>query len=79
MTTKGNESRCGVPVAKLLSGKSLSSEERSHLAECAVCLEEVVCQLDQSRGKRDERGREGAECALQHGRKVFEREFDVAL
>ena len=91
MATQQKENLCGVLVSQLVSGGGLTPEEKTHLAECEGCMGEVVRQLDESQRNRSAESasvgsenltshpRDGAQRALEHGRKVFEREFRVSV
>ncbi len=90
MSAQQDEHLCGAVVAKITSGQPLSPDEKTHLTECEGCMEEVIRQLDQSHGNKSTKSvsgsnngvshpRNDAQQALEHGRKVFEREFGVSL
>jgi hypothetical protein len=80
-------------VQKKLSGQHLDAAEKEHLIECESCLTELFHRLDQAaelakkasgnNGARnyDELARTRPEAmrALEHGRRVFAREFGITL
>ncbi|HBI45997.1 MAG TPA: hypothetical protein DDY78_24545 [Planctomycetales bacterium] len=80
-------------VQKKLSGQRLNDDEKIHLFECESCMTELMRRLDQAaeeakkasgkNGARDydelARTRPEAMRALEHGRRVFAREFGITL
>jgi hypothetical protein len=84
---------CARLIEKKLSGQSLDVAEKEHLIECDTCLVEILRRLDEAakeakkssgnNGARnyDElaRSRPEAMRALEHGRRVFAREFGITL
>ena len=84
---------CARLIEKKLSGQSLDSAEKEHLFECEACLVEILRRLDEAaeqakkssgnNGARDynelARTRPEAMRALEHGRRVFAREFGITL
>jgi hypothetical protein len=93
MATQQNDQMCKDLVRKLTMGESLEDAEKSHLAVCEACVAEVVKTLDEA-AMREPHGpglaasgtngdfsqvRPAAKKALEHGRRVFEREFGIAL
>ncbi len=80
-------------IHKLASGQRLDEAERAHLAACEVCLNQVLSELDaaaRTNGRASGTGaaptadepsrtRPEAQRALEHGRRVFEREFGIKL
>ena len=80
MTMREKDLMCDDLVQKLTTGIPLTAAEKSHLAECEDCMVRVVTALDESasrNGTKSELNRERPEAmkALEHGRRVFEREF----
>jgi hypothetical protein len=82
---------CANLIQKMIQGQPLNAIERTHLSQCAGCMREVVLHLDQMAedaaallGTTGESGEtvvaypspEVIE-ALEHGRRVFAREFGV--
>jgi hypothetical protein len=84
---------CVDVIEKKLSGQSLDAAEKEHLIECETCLVEILRRLDKAaeeakkssgkNGARDydelARSRPEAMRALEHGRRVFAREFGITL
>ena len=80
-------------VQKKLSGQRLDDKEKIHLFECETCMTELFRRLDEAaeeakkasgnNGARDydelARTRPEAMRALEHGRRVFAREFGITL
>lgn len=80
-------------VQKMLSGQHLDDNEKNHLIECEGCMTELIRRLNQagkeaakSPGKNgarnyDDLARSSPEAmrALEHGRRVFAREFGISL
>jgi hypothetical protein len=93
MPTQEKDQVCENLVRKMTTGEPLDDVEKSHLAACEGCLAEVVKTLDES-ATREPHGlgraasqtngdftqvRPEAKQALEKGRRVFEREFGIAL
>lgn len=80
---------CGDIVQKLIKGISLDRSEKSHLAACQTCIAEVVERLGDADSTNLSVTKEAngtvahptteAVQALEHGRRVFEREFGILL
>ena len=84
---------CAKVVEKMISKQHLDAPEKVHLAECEICIAEILRRLDQaaeeaakSAGKNGARNyddlarsRPEAMRALEHGRRVFAREFGITL
>jgi hypothetical protein len=80
-------------VQKKLSGQCLDAVEKEHLGECEICIAILFHRLDEAaeeakkssgnNGARDydelARTRPEAMRALEHGRRVFAREFGITL
>ena len=80
-------------VQKMLSGQHLDDNEKNHLIDCDNCMDELFRRLNQAaedakkasgnNGVRDyeelARTRPEAMRALEHGRRVFAREFGITL
>ena len=93
MTTQEKDQTCNNLVRKITMGESLNDAEKSHLAVCESCLAEVVRVLDESAAREPHglgmaasevngditQARPEAKKALEHGRRVFEREFGISL
>ena len=84
MTMREKDLMCDDLVQKLTTGIPLTPAEKSHLAECEDCMVRVVTALDESaarNGTHSELSRERPEAmkALEHGRRVFEREFGITF
>jgi hypothetical protein len=93
MATQEKGSMCENLLQKLTTGKSLDEAEKTHLAVCENCLLQLVKMLDESATSKSPdsssagEGRNGdatharpeAMKALEHGRRVFEREFGISL
>ncbi len=84
---------CGKVMRKLTMSDSLNTAERSHLAECESCMAEVIRILDRSTATESNglggvpgnangelyHTRREAQKALEQGRRIFQREFGIAL
>jgi len=93
MATQATDQMCEILVRKITTGEPLDDAEKAHLAVCASCMDEVVRTLDESatRGTHSNETAAGsrngdlghirpeAKQALEHGRRVFEREFGISL
>jgi hypothetical protein len=80
-------------IQKMLSGQHLDESEKAHLGECESCMTELIHRLNEAakeaknssgnNGARDyeelARTRPEAMRALEHGRRVFAREFGITL
>ena len=91
MPTKEKDQKCDHLVQKLRTGESLDDAEKAHLASCESCMLHVVKALDMSASKASHRpgmaagesigdliqSRPEAKRALEHGRRVLEREFGI--
>jgi hypothetical protein len=92
MATQEKDQMCENLVRKITTGESLDDAEKSHLAVCEGCLVQVVRVLDESAASETHglgmaggtngdltQARPEAKKALEHGRRVFEREFGISL
>jgi hypothetical protein len=93
MATQGKDQMCENLVKKLTMGESLDDAEKSHLAKCEDCMAQVVGALDESAASETHgpgiaaggtngditQARPEANKALEHGRRVFAREFGLSL
>jgi hypothetical protein len=93
MSTPDSNGMCPGLIEKLTSGQHLNDAEKDHLIECPGCMAEVVRHLQQVRERSAELTGEGraasnndqvhtraeATKALEHGRRVFAREFGLSL
>ena len=89
MTTQEKSRVCDNLVEKITSGEPLNELEKAHLAICECCMTQIVTTLDES-AMRETHGsgaingdlthaRPETKKALEHGRRVFEREFGISL
>jgi hypothetical protein len=93
MATQEKDQMCNNLVRKITMGEALNDAEKSHLAACEGCMAEVVKTLDEAAtGEPHSLGmaaggtngdvsqeRPEAKKAIDHGRRVFEREFGISL
>jgi hypothetical protein len=93
MATQEKGSICENLMQKLTTGKSLDEAEKTHLAVCESCLLQLVKTLDEATTSKAHgpgtvadgcngnltHARPEAMKALEHGRRVFEREFGISL
>ena len=84
MTMREKDLMCDDLVQKLTTGISLNPAEKSHLAECEDCMARVVTALAESAARKGTHNegscdRPEARKALEHGRRVFEREFGIVF
>jgi hypothetical protein len=84
MATQEKDRICATLAQKLIASESLTDAERSHLATCEQCMTQAVAMLDElarngEHAPTDRTARPEALKALEHGRRVFEREFGISL
>ena len=84
MAMREKDLMCDALIQKLTTGIPLDAAEKSHLAECEDCMIRVVTALGESSARKGTNGKPGRERpeavkALEHGRKVFEREFGITF
>jgi hypothetical protein len=93
MAIQDNQQSCAALIEKVASGQALSADEKMHLVECEHCMVELVQQLNhtattvslspgingQSVTGDGARSRPEALQALEHGQRVFAREFALDL
>jgi hypothetical protein len=91
MSTHQQEQVCTTLIAKLTLGHPLNASEKAHLSQCIGCMRDVIRQLDRmAEGTAPALGgRDGSSDphlpnpnpeviqALEHGRRVFAREFGL--
>ncbi len=76
---------CENLVRKLTMGELLDESEKAHISVCEACMAQLVISLDESaistvRTNGDvTHVRPEAQKALEHGCKVFQREFGISL
>jgi hypothetical protein len=84
---------CAKVVEKMSSRQHLDAAEKEHLGECEICMAEILRRFDEaakeaakspgSNGASNhddlDRSRPEALRALEHGRRVFAREFGITL
>ena len=83
---------CAKVVEKMSSGRPLDAEEKAHMVECESCIAEIVRRLDRTAeesskspgmnrrsGQNDAaRSRPDAKRAVEHGHRIFAREFGLS-
>jgi hypothetical protein len=93
MVIQGNDPICDSLIQKITRGIRLDDAEKSHRAGCQACMTRLITALDESAmnapnsvgisaGVTNGNGlpeRPQAKAALEHGRRVFEREFGISL
>jgi hypothetical protein len=80
-------------IQKMLSGQHLDEAEKAHLGECDSCMTELIHRLNQAAKEAKKSSGMNGSCnhddlarsqpeamrALEHGRRVFAREFGITL
>jgi hypothetical protein len=93
MASQETDQVCARLVQKVTSGEPLDKADKAHLAACEECMFQVVRVLDEAALQKqqavdtspgDTNGdlslvRPEAKRALEHGRRVLEREFGIKL
>jgi hypothetical protein len=92
MAMQVKDQMCENVVRKMTTGEHLDEAEKSHLATCESCMHEIVRMLDEAAEREHGRGmtasatddelthlRPELKKALEHGRRVLEREFEIVL
>ncbi len=78
---------CEKLIRKFCAGQHLNDAEKAHVADCERCIIDIMRHLDAVKERKNgeaadnnsERIRAEARHALEHGRRVFEREFGISF